>query len=102
MLANRLSNLVSDQRMLVGGIVADNENARRLGNILDGGVAAFCLGSGQCAHQGREVGGAVMIEIIRSQHRARKAAEQVILFVGRAIGTDHGDGRRSVTPSRRL
>ena len=49
MLADRLPNLISNQRMLVGGVVADHENARRLGNVLDGRVAAVGLGGGQGA-----------------------------------------------------
>ena len=38
----------------------------------------------------------MVIEIIGPQHGASKAAQQIIFFVGRAIGSDHGDGRRAV------
>ena len=49
--------------------------------------------------EGREVGGAVMVDVVGLQHHARKFRKQVILFVGGAIGADDAD--RLTTMRRR-
>src|SRR6185437_11872068 len=87
--ANVVANLPRQQRMLVRRIIANQQNRRRTRHIAHaGGQILFPV---KCGSECRKVGCAVMVNIVRSQHHARELLQQVILFVGRASGTDHAN-----------
>ncbi len=84
-----VADLPRQQRMLVRGIVSDQQDRRGVVHLAHGrGRVRLALQSG-C--ESREVGGAVMVDVVGLQHDPRKLRKQVILFVGRAVGADHAD-----------
>src|SRR5579862_2582891 len=89
MQADIIANLPRQQRMLLGRIVADQQNRRRCINV---GHAGSRIRLAAKSHsEGREVGGAVMVDIVRLQHRAREFREQVRFFFGRTRRSDHAN-----------
>ena len=56
-------------------------------------MLARCIGfAAEGGGESREVSGAVMIDVVGLQHRAREFREQIRFFVGGAVGADHADG----------
>src|SRR5215472_17004583 len=81
------ANLPGDQRILMGGVIADEQHRLRLVELLQGESAAGCAIT-QSGDQSGVIGSAVMIDVVGAEGRACKLLEQVILFVGSAIRTD--------------
>ena len=48
--------------------------------------------AGQRLSEGDIVRGAVVVDVVRAQHRARELLQQVVLFVGEAVAADDADG----------
>ncbi len=73
------ANLPCQQRMLVRRIVADQQDRRRIADI-----AHRCRRvrlSRQRRGESREVGGAMVVDVVRAQHQPRELLQQVVLFV---------------------
>ena len=99
MQANVAANLPGQQRMLLGRIVADQQDRRRVEHVAHRGRGVWL--AGQRRSESREVGGAMMVDVVGAQHQARELLQQVILFVAGAVGADHADrrsGRRWSAP----
>src|SRR5215475_15041901 len=94
MQSNVVADLPSKQRMLVGGIVADNKNSGRVVDLTHAGCG-FRIAT-QGSRESREVRGAVMVHVVGLKNDAGKFREQVIFFVGGARGADHADGLTTV------
>src|SRR5271165_743929 len=93
MQANVGADLPRQQRMLVCGIIADQQDGGRVVYVAHGrGHIAF---SSQRGSESREVGSAMMVDVIGSQHQARELLQQVVLFVAGAVGSDDPDGTRT-------
>src|SRR5271165_6579624 len=87
------TDLPCQQGMLFGGIIADQQNGRRVLYVAHGRrcVRFSCKRRGK----GREVGGAVVIDVVGAQHQPRKLLQQVVLFVAGAVRTDDADRSRT-------
>ena len=80
--------------MLLGGIVADQQNRRR---GVDVRHAGGCIGlTAQRRRKGREVGRAVMIDVVGLQHHTREFRKQISFFVRGARRSDHSDRGASI------
>ncbi len=53
------------------------------------------LVGGDGARERRKIGGAMVVDVIGAEHGARELLQQVVLFVGGAVGTDHANGLRT-------
>ena len=89
------ANLPSDQRILIRGIVADQQHSLGFVQLLhrQRGIG------GAIAERGDESGvirGAVMIDVVGAKRGARQPLEQIIFFVRGAVGADEADGIRAV------
>ena len=80
--------------MLFGGIAADEQDAPARGDVAQAGGFARMAGEG--AGKGRVVGGALVVDVVGAEHRARELLQQVVLFVGGAVGADDADGRAAL------
>ncbi len=78
------------QGMLLGGIVAQEQDGGRGHGFAQRSGAILLAGEG--AGKGGVVGGAVVIDVVGAQHRAGKFLQEVVFFVGGAIGADDADG----------
>ena len=78
-----------EQGVLLGGVVAEKQDGRRGLRVAQPGLPLAM--SGERADKGGVVRGAVVIDVVGSEHGAGKLLQQVILFIGRAIGADHPD-----------
>ncbi len=85
------AQLPGEERMLVGGIAADEKDGAGGSDVAQAGGFAGVAGEG--AGEGRVVGGALVIDVVGAENRAREFLQQVILFVGGAVGADDADGR---------
>ena len=84
-----VSDLPCQQRMLLRRIISDQQNRRRVVHIAHGrGGVRLCR---KRRSKSREVGGAVMIDVVGPQHHAREFLQQIIFFVGGASRSDHAD-----------
>ena len=79
-----------EERMLVGGIAADEQNGAGGGDVAQAGGFAWVPGEG--AGEGCVVGGALVVDIVGVENGAREFLQQVIFFVGGAVGADDADG----------
>ncbi len=78
--------------MLVGGIAADEEDGAGGGDVAQaGGFAAGVAGEG--AGKGCVIGGALVVDVVGAENGARELLQQVVFFVGGAVGADDADGR---------
>ena len=93
-LANSGANLPSDQRILLGGIVANQQHSIRIVDI-GHGRQLFVGVWPECGGESGVIRGAVMINVVGAQSGASKAVQQIVLFVGGAIGADHAEGIRA-------
>jgi len=73
--------------MAFGGIVADQQDGRSASHVAHGGCSVLFPGDG--AGEAREVGGAVVVDVIGPHHGASELLQEIIFFVGRAIGANH-------------
>ena len=76
--------------MLVGGIAANQQNCRSGCNLAQ--ASGFALLTGQRPDKGCVISRPIMIDVVGTQHCARKFLQQVIFFVRGAVATDHADG----------
>ena len=89
-----------EQGVLRGGVVAEKQNGRRRRCLAQRGRA---LASAiERAHKGGIIRGAVVIDVVGSKNGTGKLLQQIVLFIGGAIGADHPDraGRRGSRESR--
>ena len=77
--------------MLVGRIAADEQDGGARGDVAQAG--GFAVVAGERAGEGGIVGGALVVDVVGAEHGAREFLQQVILFVGGAVGADDADGR---------
>ena len=91
MQANVAANLPGQQRMLVGRIVADQQDRRRVGDVAHRSRCVWL--ARQRRGEGREVGGAVVVDVVGAQHQPRELLQQVIFFVAGVVGADDADRR---------
>ena len=77
--------------MLLRGIAADEKNGAGRSDVAQArGLSAT---SGESAGKGCVIGAALVVDVVGLEHRARELLQQVILFVGGAVGADDADGR---------
>ena len=74
-----------------GGVAADEQDGRGGGRVAQ--TAAVAVMAGEGAGKGGVVGGAVVVDVVGAENRARKLLQQVVLFVGGAVGADDADRR---------
>ena len=55
-------------------------------------AGSFARMPGERAGEGGVVGCALVVNVVGDENRARELLQQVILFVGGAVGTDDADG----------
>ncbi len=72
--------------MLLGGIIAQHQDGRRGHGFAQRSGAVLVAGDG--AGEGGVVGGAVMIDVVGPEHRAGELLQEVVFFVGGAVGAD--------------
>src|SRR2546423_7137808 len=98
---NTAANLPGGERILIGGIVADEQNGFGLVELLHGeeGIGGAI---GERGHQAGVVGGAMVIDVVGSEGGAREPLQQIIFFVGNAIRTDKADRFGPARSVRRL
>ena len=76
--------------MLVGGIAADEQDGAGGSDVAQaGGFAGMAC---ERAGEGGVVGGALVVDVVGAENGAREFLQQVILFVGGAVGADDADG----------
>ena len=75
--------------MLFSGIVSDQQNCRRIEHVAHAGGGSRLVLQGR--GKSREVGGAVMVDIVGLQHHAREFLQQVVFFVGGAVRANDPD-----------
>jgi hypothetical protein len=73
------ADLPGEQRMLVGRVVADEQHRRRAEDVAHRRRRAVL--PVQCGGQSREVGGAVVVDVVGAEHHARELLQQVGFFV---------------------
>src|SRR5271165_206065 len=92
MQADVSTNLPGQQRMLLCGVVANQQHSRRVVNVAH---ASRCA---RFSSQGRgkswKVGRAMVINVIGTQHQPREFLQQIVFFVAGAVGTDDTNGSR--------
>ena len=88
--ANVGAQFPGEERMLVGGIAADEQDGWGGCDVAEAG--GLVLVSGEGAGEGCVVGVALVVNVVGVEDRARKFLQQVILFVGGLIGADDADG----------
>ena len=79
-----------EKRMLFGWIAADKQNRRSGSDVAQAGGLAGASSKG--AGEGCVVGGACVVDVVGFEHRARELLQQVVFFVGGAVGADDADG----------
>src|SRR5579864_146077 len=84
-----VANLPGKQWMLVGGIVADDQDGRSVVDLAHGRSSVWL--AGERGGESREVGRAVMVDVVGVQHHAGKFREQVIFLIRRAARANHAD-----------
>ncbi len=84
-----VANLPGQQRMLLGGIVANQQNGRRGEDICHAGCSVGL--AAKRSRQGSEVRGAVVVHIVRLQDHAGELGEQVSFFIRDARRSDDTD-----------
>jgi hypothetical protein len=75
--------------MLLRGIVPNQQRGRRGKNIRH--ARSRIRFSTQRRRQGREVRGAMMVDVVRLQYDSRELGEQIIFFVRSPRRTDHAN-----------
>src|SRR5258708_15744085 len=76
--------------MPLRGIIADQQNSRSTGHVThSSGAVLLARNSGS---EGGVVRGGMGVNVVCSQHRARKLLQQIVLFIRGAVGTNHADG----------
>src|SRR5215472_7817403 len=76
--------------MALRWIIADQQDGKSSTHVAQRSrcVRLTCKSRGES----REVGRAVVINVVGAQHGPRKLLQKVVLFVGRALRTNHGGG----------
>src|SRR5580693_3061144 len=95
MVANAGTNLPRSQRILVRGVVADQQHRFGFVELLHRQHRI----SGALAEGGDQTGiihGAMMIDVVGTKGRASEALEEIIFFVGSAVRTYEADRIRPV------
>jgi hypothetical protein len=80
--------------MLLRWIVAEQQNCGSRAGIAQGGGAIGV--AGQCANEADVVGSAVMVDIVGAEHGACELLQQIVLFVGSAVGADDANCARAL------
>ena len=119
------ANLPGHQRILLAGVVAEEQSRGRRGQFAHGGENSAARSAARSApdrrsarscpcqiggqrHQPGIIRGAMVVDVIRAHRRARNASQQVILLIRGAIRAIEPDGVRAVLlvylgqPRRRL
>src|ERR1019366_1809381 len=91
--ANVGAGLPSQQRMLLRRVVAGQQDRRRIGDVAHRSRGIRL--SSQRRGESREVGCAMVVDVVGSQYQARELLQQVVLFVRGAVGSDYSDRRRA-------
>ncbi len=91
MVANAGANLPGDKRILVGRIIANEQNRFRLVQLLHGEQGIFGVFAERCKEAG-VIGGAVVIDVVCAEGDAGEALEEIVFFVRSAVRTDEADG----------
>src|ERR1700690_4372476 len=76
--------------MFIGRIATDEKDCRRGCDVAEAGRFAGVLG--ECAGKGCVVGGALVVDVVGAENSTREFLQQVVFFVGGAIGADDGNG----------
>ena len=79
-----------EERMLVSGIAADEQDGAGGSDVAQAGGFAGVTREG--AGEGCVVGGALVVDVVGVENRAREFLQQVVFFVGGAVGADDADG----------
>src|SRR6266567_5786149 len=87
--ANVSAQVPGQQRMLVGGIAANEQGGRGCRCIAKTGDYSLMTGYG--AGEGRVVRGALVVDVVGLKHGARELLEEIIFFVGGAVGAENAD-----------
>ena len=98
-MADARANLPRGEWILIGRIVADEENGLRVIKLIhrqQGIGGAFATKGAQRGDQAGVVGGAMVIDIVGAEGGAGQALEEVIFFVGSAVGANEADGVRAI------
>ena len=82
------ANLPGESRMLLGGIVAEEQNGRRTGEVAERSFGFAAERGGK----GRIVRGAVMVDVIGGEDGAGELLEEIRFFVGGPVRADDADG----------
>src|SRR5205807_7674140 len=77
------------QRMLFGGIVADQQDGGRGHGLAQSRSDVLLAGYG--LRECRIVRGTVMVDIVRALYGTRELLQQIILFVRATVRADHAD-----------
>ncbi len=83
------ANLPGESRVLLGGIVAEEQNGLRAGKVAEGGFD-FAVERGG---KGGVVGGAVVVDVVGGEDGAGELLEEIRFLVGGPIRSDDADGR---------
>src|SRR6267378_3756042 len=92
-----VANLVGEQRMLVGRIVADQQNGRCVEHFAHRGGDPWL--AVQSARECSVIRSTVMVHVVRLEDHTGKLREQIILFVHSTVGSDHADRGTTVLVS---
>src|SRR5450631_2025733 len=76
--------------MLFGGIIAEDQDGRGGHGFAQGSGAILMAGDG--ASKGGVVGGAVVVDVVGAEHGAGEFLQEIVFFVGGAVGADDADG----------
>src|SRR5579871_134163 len=94
MQAHVIPDLPGQERMLLGGIVADQQD-RRSGEDLRHASRCIRLPT-QRGCESWEVGRAMVVDIVSLQHRPGEFRKQIVLFICGAVRTDHANRRPAI------
>src|SRR5712675_1447783 len=81
------ANLPSGERILVGRVVTDEKNRFGMIKLIHGQQGIRCIFT-QRGDQAGVVCGAMMIDVVGAKGGSRQPLEEIVFFVGGAIGAD--------------
>src|ERR1700757_2954716 len=89
-MADAGTNLPGDQRILLGGVFANQQNGFRLVELLHGEQRITSV----LAERGDQAGvirGAVVVNVVGAKGGPRQALQQIAFFIRSAVRTDEAD-----------
>ena len=79
----------AESRGISQAIASNQQDCASMCNVLE--ACCFSMVSDECAGKFRIAGGALVVNVVGLQNRPRELLQQIILFIGGAVGANHAD-----------